>query len=119
MRPFSYARVDTPAAALAAVTADAGAKYLAGGTNILDLMKDAVEAPRLLVDINALPFADIVVRPTFLRIGSLSRMSDTGDHDSVKRVAPAVSEALLASASPQLRNAATIGGNLMQRTRCT
>jgi xanthine dehydrogenase YagS FAD-binding subunit len=118
MRPFQYARVDTAAAAIATVVPDAGAKYLAGGTNVIDLMKDTVEAPSLLVDINALPYAAIEERPTFLRIGALARMSDTADHAAVKRIAPAVSEALLLSASAQLRNMATIGGNLMQRTRC-
>ena len=119
MRPFAYARAETPAEALATVGRDRGAKYLAGGTNVLDLMKDTVEAPTLLVDINALPYAEIVDMPTYVRIGALARMSDTADHAAVKRVAPAVSEALLQSASPQLRNAASIGGNLMQRTRCT
>ena len=119
MRPFSYARADTPAAALATVVPNHGAKYLAGGTNVIDLMKDTVETPTTLVDINALPFSEIVEHPTFLRIGSLARMSDTADHPAVRRLAPGLSRALLESASPQLRNAATIGGNLMQRTRCT
>ena len=82
-------------------------------------MKDSVETPSLLVDINALPFAPIAEHTNFVRIGSLARMSDTADHVAVKRVAPAVSEALLLSASAQLRNAASIGGNLMQRTRCS
>jgi xanthine dehydrogenase YagS FAD-binding subunit len=118
MRPFRYARVDTPAAALASVASESGARFIAGGTNVLDLMKDTVEAPTLLVDINALPYGEIVESPTMLRIGALARMSDTADHPAVKRIAPAVSEALLLSASAQLRNAGSIGGNLMQRTRC-
>ncbi len=118
MRPFAYTRTASSSAAVATVTADRDAKFLAGGTNLIDLMKDTVEAPALLVDINALPFGDIVERRTFVRIGALARMSDTADHPAVVRIAPAVAEALLASASPQLRNAATIGGNLMQRTRC-
>jgi len=118
MRPFAYARTGSAAAAIAMVANDPGARYLAGGTNILDLMKETVETPEVLVDINALPYAEIVEQPTFVRIGALARMSDTADHPALKRSVPAVSEALLLSASPQLRNAASIGGNLMQRTRC-
>jgi xanthine dehydrogenase YagS FAD-binding subunit len=119
MRPFKYARTDSAGTAIAAVGRDSDARFLAGGTNVLDLMKDTVETPSLLVDINALPYAAISEGPAYVRIGALARMSETADHAAVKRVAPAVSEALLVSASAQLRNAASIGGNLMQRTRCT
>jgi xanthine dehydrogenase YagS FAD-binding subunit len=118
MRPFSYARATSPDAAIAQVAGRRDARFIAGGTNILDLMKDDVERPTLLVDINALPFAAIEAGPSALRIGALARMSDTADHPDVVRYAPAVSQALLLSASAQLRNAASIGGNLMQRTRC-
>ena len=119
MRPFSYAKADSTNAAIAAVSGDGKARYIAGGTNLIDLMADTVEAPHLVVDINALPYAAIVKHSDFLRIGALARMSDTADHPAVKSLAPVVSEALDASASAQLRNAASIGGNLMQRTRCT
>jgi xanthine dehydrogenase YagS FAD-binding subunit len=119
MRPFSYERTASVAEAIALVAHDRGARFLAGGTNLLDLMKDTVEAPDLVIDINGLPLGTIEQTPQGLRIGALARMSDTADHPLVKRLAPAVSEALLASASPQLRNMASIGGNLMQRTRCS
>ncbi len=118
MRPFAYASTDSPASAIATVARDSDARFIAGGTNVLDLMKDTVETPSLLVDINALPFAAITEHANFVRVGALARMSDTADHAAVKRAAPAVSESLLLSASAQLRNAASIGGNLMQRTRC-
>ena len=118
MRPFRYAKTDSAASAIATVARDRDARFIAGGTNVLDLMKDTVETPSLLVDINALPFAAITEHAGFIRIGALARMSDAADHGAVRRAAPAVSEALLLSASAQLRNAASIGGNLMQRTRC-
>jgi len=118
MRPFSYTAVREPNAAIASVAGRAGARYLAGGTNLIDLMKDDVERPTLLVDINALPFSAIETTPERVRIGALARMSDVADHPGVIRDLPSVSQALLLSASAQLRNAASIGGNLMQRTRC-
>ncbi len=119
MHPFKYARPAHSSSAIAAVSAERGASFLAGGTNVIDLMKDDVVAPTLLVDINALPYGEIDDRPHFVRIGALARMSDVADHTAVSSAAPAISEALLLSASPQLRNAASIGGNVMQRTRCT
>ena len=118
MHPFSYTRVSDANAATARVAGHAGARFIAGGTNLIDLMKDDVEQPALLVDINALPYGSIEQTPASLQIGALARMSDVADHAAVKSAAPAVSEALLLSASAQLRNAASIGGNLMQRTRC-
>jgi xanthine dehydrogenase YagS FAD-binding subunit len=118
VRPFSYTRATDPATAGATVASHGGARFIAGGTNLLDLMKDEVERPALLVDINALPFGSVETTPAMLRIGSLARMSDVADHPAVKSDAPAISQALLLSASAQLRNAASIGGNLMQRTRC-
>jgi xanthine dehydrogenase YagS FAD-binding subunit len=119
MRPFSYERSSNVAEAVAIVASDRNARFIAGGTNLLDLMKETVEAPNLIVDINRLLLEPIEATPHGVRIGALARMSDTADHPLVKNIAPAVSEALLASASPQLRNMASIGGNLMQRTRCT
>ena len=95
---------------------------MAGGTNLVDLMKCEVERPSRLVDINALPLAAIEAVTEHggggIRIGALARMSDVAANSLVRQHAPAISQALLASASPQLRNAASIGGNLMQRTRC-
>ena len=118
MRPFAYARASSAAAAIAAVAPDASARYIAGGTILVDLMVDVVETPQLVVDINALPFVSIERRTDVLHIGALARMSDVADDPTVRAMAPFISEALVASASAQLRNAATIGGNLMQRTRC-
>ena len=118
MNAFRYARANDVASALATVAADPKAKYVAGGTNVLDLMKEYVEQPSVLVDITHLPLRGIDPAPHGVRIGALALMSDVADHPAVARDFPAVSQALLLSASPQLRNMATIGGNIMQRTRC-
>jgi xanthine dehydrogenase YagS FAD-binding subunit len=118
MRPFAYAAATSASEAIATVAGERSARYIAGGTNLVDLMFDVVETPSLVVDINALPFAAIERRPDTLRIGALARMSDAADDANVRTLAPFIAQALDASASPQLRNAATIGGNLMQRTRC-
>jgi xanthine dehydrogenase YagS FAD-binding subunit len=121
MHPFEYSRVTDAAHALTA-GAKPQTKFVAGGTNLIDLMKCEVERPARLVDINALPLATIeqVIEQGKggIRIGALARMSDVAANALVSQHAPAISQALLASASPQLRNAASIGGNLMQRTRC-
>jgi xanthine dehydrogenase YagS FAD-binding subunit len=119
MHPFAYARATSIDEAIATVARNKSARYIAGGTNIVDLMFDVVERPSTVVDINALPLGAIEKRPDVLRIGALARMSDTADHADVRAVAPFVAEALDASASAQLRNAATIGGNVLQRTRCS
>lgn len=95
------------------------AKFVAGGTNLIDLMKSEVERPAHLVDINGLSLAAIERVAGGIRIGALARMTDVALHSLVQERFPAISQALLASASPQLRNMASIGGNLMQRTRCT
>ena len=118
MRPFAYARAASPEEAMATLSRDRDARFIAGGTNIVDLMVDVVETPSLVVDINALPFGAIERRADVLRIGALARMSDTADNADVRTVAPFIAQALDASASAQLRNAATIGGNVLQRTRC-
>jgi xanthine dehydrogenase YagS FAD-binding subunit len=117
MHPFDYARATDAPGAIRSGARDA-AKFIAGGTNLVDLMKCDVERPAHLVDINALPLAGIEEVPGGIRIGALARMSDVAAHPLVQQRFPAISQALLASASPQLRNAASIGGNLMQRTRC-
>jgi xanthine dehydrogenase YagS FAD-binding subunit len=95
-----------------------GDAFIAGGTDLLQLMKNDVVAPRRLVDLHgALPL-EIVVNNTRLELGALCGMNQTALHDGVKRQWPAISQALLAAASPQIRNMGTIGGNLLQRTRC-
>ncbi|HXI14155.1 MAG TPA: xanthine dehydrogenase family protein subunit M [Thermoanaerobaculia bacterium] len=118
MQPFEYSRVQDRDAALTALSAGKGSKLVAGGTNLLDLMKEHVETPRRLVDINDVPMAAIEATAGGVRIGALSRMSDTAANDLIRKKYPALSQALLLSASPQLRNMASMGGNLMQRTRC-
>jgi len=118
MNPFAYQRVNAPDAAIHAVSAP-GAKFLGGGTNLIDLMKDNVEHPTLLVDINHLDLARIhTAHDGDLLIGALVRNSDLANHELVRSQYPLLSQALLSGASPQLRNMATTGGNLLQRTRC-
>lgn len=117
MYPFDYARVSTVPDAIKSGSRES-AKFVAGGTNLVDLMKTTVERPAHLVDINPLPMATIEAVNGGIRIGALARMSDVAVHPLVVQRFPAISQALLASASPQLRNAASMGGNLMQRTRC-
>ncbi|MEV1178394.1 FAD binding domain-containing protein, partial [Nonomuraea sp. NPDC049784] len=92
--------------------------FLAGGTTLVDLMKLDVLAPEQVIDINRLPLHGIRLGPDGLRIGALERMEDIARHDAVATRYPLISQALLLSASPQLRNMASIGGNLLQRTRC-
>ena len=119
MNPFTYARASGPEEATAAVAADHGAKFLAGGTTLVDLLKLGVETPSTLVDVNPLPLARIESLPGGgLLIGANVRNSDLANDPTVRRRYPVLSEALLAGASPQIRNMATVGGNLMQRTRC-
>ncbi len=108
-------------AGVASETSQQGAqvRFIAGGTTLLDLMKLDVESPRLVVDINRLPLGNIEVLPGGgIQIGALARNSDVAQHAAVKRDYPVLSQALLSGASPQLRNMATTGGNLLQRTRC-
>jgi xanthine dehydrogenase YagS FAD-binding subunit len=119
MRPFSYARAQTPDEAVAAIATLPDAAFLAGGTNIVDLVKLDIARPATLIDIGGLPLAAIdVASDGSIRIGALAKMSDTADHAAVRSGAPAVSMALNLSASAQLRNMASIGGNILQRTRC-
>src|SRR5215467_6265803 len=118
MHPFSYMRANEPQAAIAAMQSP-GSEFIAGGTDILQLLKAGQRTPRRLIDINALPLASIEVDSAGARIGALARMSDVADHPGIVENFPAISQALLLSASAQLRNMASIGGNLLQRTRCT
>jgi xanthine dehydrogenase YagS FAD-binding subunit len=120
MRPLAYARATDVDDAVAAVAADPDSDFLAGGTTEVDLIRLGVVRPRTLVDINALPLADIEeLDGGGLRIGALARMSDVARDPRVVERYPAVSRALVLGASEQLRNMASIGGNLCQRTRCT
>jgi xanthine dehydrogenase YagS FAD-binding subunit len=119
MKPFTYERATTPAEAAVAVLRQPGAKFIAGGTNLLDLMKLQIETPSHLVDVNALDLDRIA--PTDdggLRIGALVRNTDLAADERVRRDYAVLSRALLAGASGQLRNKATTAGNLLQRTRC-
>lgn len=120
MNPFTYARLDDPDQAVARIAAQPQTRFLAGGTNLIDLMKMGVETPEHLIDINRLPLADVTELPggKGVRIGALVRNADLAQHPLIKDRYPVLSEALLAGASPQLRNMATTGGNLLQRTRC-
>jgi xanthine dehydrogenase YagS FAD-binding subunit len=116
---FSYIRADGMGTALHEIAASGEAKFIAGGTNLIDLMKENVERPSRLVDINRLPLAEIKATPDGgLRLGALATNTDVAYHPEVERRYPLLSKAILAGASPQLRNMATVGGNLMQRTRC-
>ncbi len=130
MRPFAYEQsTDAPAAVRAAamnpgasdLRADGSATFLAGGTTLLDLMKLDVMRPETLVDINALQadHGEIEVTPQGLRLGALARMADIANHEGVVREYPVVAQSLQLAASPQLRNMATIAGNVLQRTRCS
>jgi xanthine dehydrogenase YagS FAD-binding subunit len=119
MKPFTYERVRTPAEAAAAAARVPNAKFIAGGTNLLDLMKLQIETPAHLVDVNDLALSK--VEPTAdggLRIGALVRNTDLAADARVRRDYGVLSRALLAGASGQLRNQATTAGNLLQRTRC-
>jgi xanthine dehydrogenase YagS FAD-binding subunit len=114
--PFTFDTARDEQGALAAGAA--GARYIAGGTTLVDLMRETVERPAAVVDINALPYREIDPRPDRLRIGALVRMTDLANHPAIRRDYPVIAQALELSASPQLRNMASIGGNLMQRPRC-
>ena len=116
MMPFVYEKVRTAEAAIAA--AQAGGRYIAGGTTLIDLMREEVERPEKLIDINALPLKDIRVEGDDLLIGALTRMAEVAAHPEVRRLQPVIAESLIEGASPQLRNVASMGGNLLQRCRC-
>ncbi len=119
MRPFTYERVASPAAAAAAAMSKPGAKFIAGGTNLLDLMKLEIETPPHLIDVGPLGLDRIEeTRDGGLRIGALVRNTDLAADARVRRDYGVLSRALLAGASGQLRNRATTAGNLLQRTRC-
>lgn len=116
---FDYIRISSQKAAIDALNKDATSHFIAGGTNLVDLMKRGVAAPQKLIDINNLPLRSIEQINGFIRIGALALNSDVAEHDLIIKKLPLLSQALKAGASPQLRNMATVGGNMMQRTRCT
>lgn len=119
MRPFTYERAQSPAEAAAAAARNPGAKFVAGGTNLLDLMKLEIETPTHLIDVNGVALDKIEAMPGGgLRIGALVRNTDLAADERVRRDYGVLSRALLAGASGQLRNMATTAGNLLQRTRC-
>ena len=113
MQPFDFARTSEAAEAIAS-----GGRYVAGGTNLIDLMKADVEHPPRLIDINGIALTKVEPVAGGVRIGALARMSDVAENAIIREHFPVIAQALLASASPQIRNAASLGGNLMQRTRC-
>jgi xanthine dehydrogenase YagS FAD-binding subunit len=119
MRAFAYERSDDPAAALRAFRPNA--EFLAGGTTLLDLMKLDVMRPEMVIDINGLArgYAGVENNERGLRLGALTRMADVAAHPLVRRDFPVIAQSLEFAASPQLRNMATLGGNVLQRTRCS
>ncbi|WP_432198385.1 FAD binding domain-containing protein [Streptomyces sp. bgisy027] len=119
MKEFDYRRASDVAGAVALLEADPDARYLAGGTNLVDLMKSGVERPARLVDVRELPLDRIEPAPDGgLRVGATATNSDLAAHPEVRGRYPMLAQAVLAGASGQLRNMATVGGNLLQRTRC-
>lgn len=118
MRPFEYTRASDANAAARAVAANPQAKFLAGGTNLLDLMKEDIERPAQLVDVTRLQLAEIKPLRGGVLIGALATNTATANHPLIRSSYPLLSQAIVAGASAQLRNMATNGGNLLQRTRC-
>ena len=119
MKAFTYERVNTPAEAAAAAARTQGARFIAGGTNLLDLMKLEIETPAHLIDVNGLKLDTIEPTPEGgIRIGALVRNTDLAADRRIRRDYALLTRALVAGASGQLRNKATTAGNLLQRTRC-
>ncbi|HXG83102.1 MAG TPA: xanthine dehydrogenase family protein subunit M [Pyrinomonadaceae bacterium] len=118
MRPFKFSSANAARNAVQTISANQTAKFLAGGTNLVDLMKEYVERPDELVDITRLNLAQIKSANGGVSIGALAKNTDTANHPLVRQNFPLLTQAILAGASAQLRNMATNGGNLMQRTRC-
>jgi xanthine dehydrogenase YagS FAD-binding subunit len=116
---FDYVKPSTQKAAIDALNKDASSQFIAGGTNLVDLMKRGVVSPEKLIDITNLPLKNIEQKKGFISIGALALNSDVAEHELITKKLPLLSLALKAGASPQLRNMATVGGNMMQRTRCS
>ncbi len=119
MQTFQFVAVEEAKNAIEKLAAAEQSRYLAGGTTLVDLMKIYVETPDQLVDIQHLPLSEIKVLDDRVEIGAMVRNSDLADHSYIKQHYPVLSEALLSGATPQIRNMASVGGNLLQRTRCT
>jgi xanthine dehydrogenase YagS FAD-binding subunit len=115
---FDYSKASTVASAISALSKDATAKFIAGGTNLVDLMKRGIETPEKLIDINSLPLKSIEQSGNTVRIGALALNSEVAENEIIKKQLPLLSQALKAGASQQIRNMATVGGNMLQRTRC-
>lgn len=118
MQPFAYHRPASERAALDLAAAHPGAVFIAGGTDLLQLCKQGPAAPAQVIDVSRLPLDGIEARTGGVSIGAVARMADVAEHPDIRRDYPVLAQALMASASPQVRNLATIGGNLLQRTRC-
>lgn len=116
MKMFHYARAANEGEAIKA--AASGARYLAGGTTLVDLMREEVESPEKVIDINRLPLTYVNVSDEAIVIGALARMSQVAENPAVRQRQPLIAETLVEGASPQLRNVASMGGNLLQRVRC-
>ena len=119
MRPFKYSNTDDTGTAIKIVSANPSARYLGGGTNLVDLMKEDVMHPSELVDVTRLQYAKIEKKGDGLSLGATATNASTANHEIVRQQYPLLSMAILAGASAQIRNMATNGGNLNQRTRCT
>ncbi len=119
MRPFKYTKTVNAAEAVKIISANANSQFLAGGTNLIDLMKEDVERPDELVDITRLKLAQIKNTNGGISIGALAKNTDTANHPLIRQNYPLLTQAILAGASGQIRNMATNGGNLNQRTRCS
>src|SRR5271157_7110 len=119
MNSFTYTRADDVPSAVREVAADGASKFIAGGTNLIDLMKENVMRPSRLIDISHLALNEInSTAGGGLRLGALAKNTDVAYNEEIEQRYPLLSKAILAGASAQLRNMATVGGNLMQRTRC-
>jgi xanthine dehydrogenase YagS FAD-binding subunit len=119
MRPFAFKRVADPGNAIKLVAENNNARFIAGGTNLIDLMKEGVDRPNELVDISRLSLSVVRALPNGgVSIGALAKNTDTANHPIIRKGYPLLTQAILSGASPQIRNMATNGGNLMQRTRC-
>src|SRR5438874_367787 len=119
MRPFKYTRAVDAANAIGAVSTNSDASFIAGGSNILDLMREGVEEPTELVDLSRLNLTQIKAIGGGVSIGALAKNTDTANHPLIRQSYPLLTQAILAGASVQIRNMATNGGNLLQRTRCS
>jgi len=119
MRPFKFTAVDSPSTAIGMHTKNPEAAFLGGGTNLLDLMKEHVALPNEIIDLGKLNLKTIKATPSGISLGALAKNTETANHPLVRKNFPLLSKAILAGASAQIRNMATNGGNLLQRTRCS